>query len=307
MDETDLLKVGIIIPTYNGGDLWSASAENIYKQKKENNIQSVLVIDSGSKDHTNSVSKKYDFELQEIDGKAFNHGGTRNLGVRLINKDIVIFLTQDAIPQDNAFKNILALFKDPLVAAVYGRQIPHDNASPIAKHARYFNYKLESYVTEEDSLSTMGLKTVFMSNSFSAYRVKIFNELGGFPENTILGEDMYFAAKAYIAGYKLAYASDAIVKHSHNYSPLDEYKRYFDIGVFHRDEKWIREKFGGAGGEGRKFIISELKFLSKKNALWIPLACMNNFCKIIGYKMGQNYHKLSLNIVRKLSMHNKYW
>ncbi|VCW13919.1 hypothetical protein BANRA_01245 [Escherichia coli] len=45
---------------------------------------------------------------------------------------------------------------------------------------------------------------------------------------------MYYTAKAILAGYKVAYVADAVVKHSHNYSPIDEFKRYFDIGVFMR-------------------------------------------------------------------------
>jgi rhamnosyltransferase len=63
-----------------------------------------------------------------------------------------------------------------------------------------------------------------MSNSFSAYRLSIFNEIGRFPSNTILCEDMYYTAKAILAGYKVAYVADAVVKHSHNYSPIDEFK-----------------------------------------------------------------------------------
>lgn len=99
-----------------------------------------------------------------------------------------------------------------------------------------------------------GVKTVFMSNSFSAYRIDVLQQLGGFPSDTILCEDMYFTAKAVLAGYKVAYVSEAVVRHSHNYSAVEEFKRYFDIGVFHADEPWIREKFGGAGGEGKNLF-----------------------------------------------------
>lgn len=59
---------------------------------------------------------------------------------------------------------------------------------------------------------------------------------------------MYFAAQAVITGYKVAYVSEARVRHSHNYSVMEEFKRYFDIGVFHCEQPWIRDKFGGAGG-----------------------------------------------------------
>lgn len=153
----------------------------------------------------------------------------------------------------------------------------------------------------------MGLKTVFMSNSFSAYRLTAFRELGGFPSDTILCEDMYYTAKAVLAGYKVAYVHDALVAHSHNYSPLEEFKRYFDIGVFHTDEPWIRKAFGGAGGEGKKFILSEIFFLLRNNPLWIPVACINNLMKFLGYKIGQKYKNIPLSIIKKFSMHTRYW
>src|SRR5699024_8480726 len=108
----------------------------------------------------------------------------------------------------------------------------------------------KSYIADLSKRNTMGLKTVFNSNSFSAYRVSTFMEIGGFPDDTILSEDMYFAARAVLSGYKIAYVAEAEVRHSHNYSSLEEFRRYFDIGVFHCDEPWIRKAFGGAGGEG---------------------------------------------------------
>ena len=39
------------------------------------------------------------------------------------------------------------------------------------------------------------MKTAFNSNSFAAYRRKALKDVGGFPINTILSEDMYVTAK----------------------------------------------------------------------------------------------------------------
>ena len=299
------VKVSIIVPTYNGGSIWNVSAGIISESIPEG--CKVFVIDSSSKDDTVNVAKKNNFFVEVISASEFNHGGTRNKGVNISESDIVIFFTQDAIPEVDCIKNILKVFSDPKIACAYGRQLPHVDANPLAQHARNFNYKQQSYISDLSKKDTLGLKTVFMSNSFSAYRVSVFNELGGFPESTILGEDMYFAGKAVLAGYKLAYVADAQVKHSHNYTALEEFKRYFDIGVFHRDEEWIYNAFGGAGGEGKKFILSEMAFLIKKHPLWIPAACINNFAKIVGYKLGKNYKKIPGTWRRKLSMHKRYW
>ncbi|CAM3712321.1 glycosyltransferase [Rahnella victoriana] len=297
----------IAIPTYNGGDVWEECAKNIKNYIPEKT--SVYVIDSGSSDRTMNVADKYGFEHISISSKDFNHGGTRNLAVEN-NKgkyDFVIFLTQDAIPEPHFVENILSAFQDPKVACAYGRQLPHKRASKIAQHARYFSYPEKGYVAELSDKTKKGIKTVFMSNSFSAYRLDVFEKLGGFTSNTILCEDMYFTAKAVLSGYKVAYVSDAIVRHSHNYSPLEEFKRYFDIGVFHADEPWIRKEFGGAEGEGKKFIFSEIKYLIANGFYLIPVACINTASKLLGYKLGGKYKKMPLSIIKKISMHKRYW
>uniref|UniRef100_A0A483S6G1 Glycosyltransferase n=1 Tax=Klebsiella pneumoniae TaxID=573 RepID=A0A483S6G1_KLEPN len=301
------MKYYIAIPTYNGGDIWREVVSNIKKYSTDELF--VHVIDSGSVDSTKLIAEEAGFDVTCISSKDFNHGGTRNQAVyKYINEfEIVIFLTQDAIPEDGFIDNIISVFKNEKVACAYGRQLPHFSANPLAQHARAFNYPNKSYVCGKNNVSALGLKSVFMSNSFSAYRLSAFKELEGFPSNTILCEDMFYAAKAILAGYQVAYAADAVVRHSHNYKPLEEFKRYFDIGVFHAQEKWIREKIGGAGGEGKKFILSEMKFLVKNAPLWIPLACINNCMKFFGYKLGQNYASIPLKLVRMLSMHKRYW
>jgi rhamnosyltransferase len=220
---------------------------------------------------------------------------------------MVFFLTQDAIPSENAIHTLSQAFtNDSSIAVAYGRQLPHDDANPLAKHARLFNYKDNSYVYGIEDKH--GIKTVFTSNSFAAYKIEYFNKIGGFSNKTILSEDMLFTAKALVSGYKVAYVANAIVKHSHNYSPIQEFRRYFDTGIFHCKESWIQDSFGNAESEGIRFVLSELRFLLKnKKILWIPMALINDFFKILGYKLGVNYQKLPHFLVKCFSLHKKYW
>lgn len=301
------MKYFIAIPTYNGGYIWNDVVSCIRQYAPEKIL--VQVIDSSSKDDTASIAEKAGFVVKTIESTDFNHGGTRNLAVNehAEENDIVIFLTQDAIPKAGFIEKIISAFDDPLVACAWGRQLPHQDANPIARHARYFNYPENGHICSREDSGVMGLKTVFMSNSFSAYRIKIFQELGGFPSNTILCEDMYFTAKAVLSGYKVAYVADAVVHHSHNYLPQEEFRRYFDIGVFHADEPWIRKSFGGAGGEGKKFIFSELNYLMKNGKKYLPIAILNNAMKFLGYKLGQKYKLLPNSFVKLCSMHKRFW
>ena len=182
--------------------------------------------------------------MEVIKRSEFDHGGTRQYGVDSFHDiDVCVFLTQDAILSDcDSLNKILEPFHDDRVAAVCGRQLPRKHAAPIEAHARLYNYSSKSFVRSINDVKKFGLKTAFISNSFAAYRVSALNEVGGFPNNVIFGEDMYVAAKLLKSGYKIAYAADACVYHSHNYSILQEFSRYFDMGVFHAREPWIRQE-----------------------------------------------------------------
>ncbi len=311
MNDSKALRAKVIVPTYNGGRVWRACAQALARACAATpGVSEVLVVDSSSRDDTVAVARAAGFTVEVIASRDFDHGGTRNRAcfAAMDDADIVVFFTQDAIPDsDSSLGALLDAFADPGVAVAYGRQLPHVDANPLAAHARMFNYPEQGHVCAYEDRARMGLKTVFTSNSFAAYRLSVFRELGGFPEKNILSEDMYFAAKAVMAGHKVAYVAQAAVRHSHNYTPWEEFRRYFDIGVFHHDEAWIARNFGGAGGEGKRFILSELRYLAKHAPAWIPRACVNNVFKIVGYKLGKNYTRLPRGLRRGLSMHGKYW
>lgn len=268
------------------------------------------MIDSSSSDDTVKLAEEAEFSVYSIPQSIFNHGRTRNQAVEFGKSftDVVIFMTQDAIlASSDSLANLLAPFVDPEVAAVCGRQLPHHDATPLAAHARYFNYPSESRVRTMADISVLGIKTAFMSNSFAAYRLSVFEELGGFPDNTILAEDMYLTAKMILLGYKVVYCAEATVFHSHNYTLKQEFQRYFDTGVFQQKQKWIQQKFGSAASEGKRFVLSELKFLSIKSPYLIPKAILSTCAKWLGFKLGYYYYRLPYKWCRTFSMHKGYW
>jgi rhamnosyltransferase len=301
------MSFAVIVPTLNAGIQWSAwiAAINAQSIKPED----VLVIDSGSKDETVSLSQQAGFQVHVLHPGEFSHGGTRKQAVvRNQHHEFVVFLTQDAIlANSDAFRNILLPFENSGVAAVCGRQLPSSGAGAIGAHARLFNYPATSFVRTYDDRKTYGLKAAFLSNSFAAYRVNVLVELGSFPEDVIFGEDMYAAVKMLQAGYKIAYAADACVYHSHDYSLRQEFRRYFDMGVFHAREPWIRKEFGGAEGEGARFVGSELKYLLK-HAFWrVPEGLLRTVFRYAGFRLGLVENMLPLILKRKLSMNRGYF
>lgn len=297
--EKCFMHIAIVILTFNAGSSFAGLLADIEKQK--NCSLKKIVIDSGSEDETVNLARRSDFEIIEIDQRSFNHGDTRQLCVNYVQAavDVVVFLTQDVRLYDEcSLQNIALPFKDLSVGAVYGRQLPHENASPIAAQARLFNYPEQSRLKTYADKEKLGLKTPFMSDSFAAYRVSALNAIKGFP-HVIVSEDMYVGARLLKAGWNIAYAAEAKVYHSHDYTLLQEFRRYFDIGVFQAREAWIRAEFGGAEGEGLKLVFNQLKYLWQNNAfLSIPKALLANAIRLGGYRMGIYERRLPLPIKR---------
>lgn len=306
MSDSSSGRVACIIPTYNGRGELERLLRSINNQKYNFDL---FIVDSSSSDGTQELAKGQVGSFKVIPGAQFNHGGTRQMMVdENPGYDFYVFLTQDACLENNdAIDRLIAPFEDSRVGAVCGRQLPHENANVLARHARLFNYPPESRVNSLSDASRLGIKTPFMSNSFSAYRGEALRKVGGFPEHVILSEDMYVAAKMLLSGWLVAYSSEALCRHSHNYSLREEFSRYFDQGVFHAREPWIRESFGEAGGEGLRYVKSELKYLGFiRLHLW-PGALLRNACKLLAYKLGQREAWLPLSLKKKFSMHKRYW
>lgn len=268
-----------------------------------------MVIDSGSSDNTRTEAQAAGFEMESIAASDFDHGGTRQRAVeKHPQADIYVFLTQDAIPANTqALANLIRAFDDPQVGVAYGRQLPHPKASIPEAHARLFNYPSRSHVRQLSDVDQYGIKTIFCSNSFAAYRRSAFEMVGGFPIGTIMGEDAITAGNLLLKGWKIAYVADACVYHSHNYTLREEFERYFDIGVFHRSNPWIFKAFGRANREGMKYVKSEVNYVARRNFLLLPKVCCSFLAKWLGYKLGLQYERLPDHMRKAFSMYKRYW
>lgn len=298
----------LIVPTLNPGDNnWARWIESVNSQDLF--FERVLVIDSGSNDNVVALSKEAGFDVVTIDKRDFNHGATRQMAAKHCEEsDILIYLTQDAyLSSPTSIPNIVKYFRDDKVGAVCGRQLPHSNANLVARHARAHNYGPNTIIKCHSPDAPCSIKDVFMSNSFAAYRKQSLHDCGGFPSNTIMCEDMYVTAKMLKNGYTVIYASDATCYHSHNYTVSQEFKRYFDIGVFHARESWIRESFGNEGKAGFDYLLSELKYVYENDWKSLPHSVAAIASKYIAFRLGLLEKFLPIEFKKKFSMHSRYW
>lgn len=254
--------------------------------------------------------KKYDnIEVHHILQKEFDHGKTRNMAVSYSKADIFICMTQDAIPENNLLieKLVDALTINEKIAAAYAKQLPLDDCREIEKYTRQFNYPDYSNVKSVADIEKLGIKTFFCSNVCAAYKRDIFEKQGKFINKTIFNEDMIYAGHAIKEGYEIAYSSEAMVKHSHNYTCMQQLRRNFDLGVSQADNPDV---FAGisSSSEGIKLIKSTITYLSKtNNKRYIPYLIVSSGFKFMGYKLGTNYKKLPKKLIMKLTMNKYYW
>jgi rhamnosyltransferase len=296
----------VIVPTLNAEEDWPAFSRALLACAQPHQV---LIIDSSSTDRTVELAQQSGFRVHSISRAEFNHGGTRQLGAELLpDSDLLVYLTQDAVLDGpDALSNLLRAFEDPSVAAAYGRQHPRAGAGALESHPRIFNYPPVSSLRSHQSISQLGFKTIFISNSFSAYRRSVLMEVGGFPSDVIFGEDTVTAGRLILAGHKIAYVAEAGVFHSHIYTVRDHFKRYFDVGVLHRRESWLLETFGKTTGEGRRYLLSELRYMRAHDPLRLPVSFLHTVAKFAGYKLGLHEHFLPNAIRKRISMHHRFW
>lgn len=240
--------------------------------------------------------------------REFDHGATRNRGVSHSKAEYFVMMTQDAVPADEfLLENLLAPLVKKKAAVSYARQLPKEDCHPVERYTRSFNYPEESCLKGEQDVSSMGIKAYFCSDVCAAYKRQTFDRLGGFIQQTIFNEDMIYAAKAAKAGEMIAYCAKAGVYHSHNYSPVRQFHRNFDLGVSQADHP---EVFGGLSseGEGVRMVKQTAAYLWNNGyKRLIPGLAVQSGAKWLGFRMGKNYLRLPDKWIMKCTDDRMYW
>jgi rhamnosyltransferase len=300
------MEISAIIPTLNASRNFPDCIQNLNTQTYP--PLEIIVIDSSSTDLTQQLALEKGCQLEVIPRAEFDHGGTRNKAASLARGDIAVFMTQDAVPDDQFFlERLIAPLLDGRASASYARQLPKANAFPPERFARLQNYPDHFEVRSLEDVPRLGVKAYYFSNVASAVLLKDFWEVGGFPEGVILSEDFTLAARLLHAGKRVAYAADARVRHSHNYSLAQQFRRYFDIGVFfaRAPVELSGQRFGG---EGVHFALAQLRFLWREHAyMWLPRTCLELGLRWLGFRLGRLEAFMPVRLKRLLSMHHGFW
>ncbi|MDO4621263.1 MAG: glycosyltransferase family 2 protein [Lachnospiraceae bacterium] len=302
-----LATVDVVIPAYRPDQTTAELLQMLQKQTYP--ISNILIINTGEENWDESLIRgMHNAEVFHITKAEFDHAAARNMGAGFSNADYLVFMTQDAVPADeNLILHLLMHFEDPAVKAVYGRQLPRKDCRIPEGFVRSYNYPPESHVRTLEDLPKYGIKSFFCSNVCAAYDADLFRELHGFSTPAIFNEDMVYAGQLLHRGYSVAYAADAEVYHSHNYSAMQQFHRNFDNGV---SQAMHPELFDGlsATGEGKKLVRYVTHHLHRIHRPYlIPGFYWQCLMRFLGFRLGKRYQTLPEGLIRRFSMNPSFW
>ena len=175
----------------------------------------MILVDNKSEDETVSISRSYVDKLISID--EFKPGAALNLGIQEASFEHVVLISGHCKPVDSTWLNELSrdLENTPDLAGIYGRQIPTTESTPIDSRDLWTVFGLEDRFQSIDP---------FFHNANSLIKKSIWSQFK-FDANATNVEDRLWAKKVLGEGYRLKYASHAVVEHWHGINHNGNTKR----------------------------------------------------------------------------------
>ena len=235
-------RASIVIPTWNGERELAVLLPALERQEFEGGWE-LCAVDSSSTDGTRELLRAAGARVRTIDQRDFRHGATRNLGATDARGELIVFLSQDVLPEgDHFLEQLLAPFADPRVAGSYSRVLPAPGDDPLAARTVLDlpEASEQAWVRDLDEVGAVwDLEPIErgrylrFNNVASAIRASVFSEIP-FPDMRF-AEDFAWAARALTAGWRVAYAPESVVYHAHRYDLGTAYARYRTDATFHRE------------------------------------------------------------------------
>lgn len=288
-----MINVDIVCPLYNAASYLDSLLAGIYKQHNINIVNFIFPV-TESNDNTLDIVKNIPNSIVlEVKRNDFSHSLTREMAINYATCDVVIFLTQDVI-----LENEMALFElsnciNENIIQAFSKQTTKSKG--IEKYIRKKNYPQNSYVVEKKDIEKMQIKAFYSSDACAAYNRKKFLELNGFDGKKLpVSEDMYFSRKALLNGYSIKYCAESIIVHSHNFTLKQLYKRYFDIGLFFgQNPEFCEYKSNSSGFSLALYVFKEAIKCFDLVVLFRLIPDM--LTRLIAKKKGERYGRKKYN------------
>lgn len=189
-------------------------------------------IDSDSSDRTRWMLRRAGAWVERIERREFRHGPTRNRLAEGARGEVLVFLSQDALPEgEDALERLVAALEDPSVAGATARLLPHPQDDPLT--ARTVLAAPEA--SAEPRVFGPGDEDLFFHDVASALRAAVWRR-HPFPD-VPFGEDLAWARAVVAAGHRVAFVPGCVVRHAHAYTPGPAFERY-RVDAAYRRREW---------------------------------------------------------------------
>jgi GT2 family glycosyltransferase len=213
--------IGVVIRTLNESALIGRCLEMLDEQRGGYDLD-VLVVDSGSTDATREIARHHGARVVELAPTQFDYSKALNLGIEEVSGELVVILSAHAIPVDaHMLEKLVAPFDTPSVAGVAARQVPWPDApwQEVYRLRHQFGTTRREYALEDD-------EDILFSNACSCIRRGVWEAE---PFTLPAAEDLEWAQRVVVAGWKIVYEPKATVYHSHDEGPRAQAQRLIDI------------------------------------------------------------------------------
>ena len=277
--------IDIICPVYNG-EKYILDLDKSIKRQKNVNINSIKYAVTQSIDNTEKKLQENKIEYVKIKKEEFSHSKTREMLAKTCTADIIVFITQDIVIEDeNWLYNLTSPIASGECSASYSKQI--SKSKGIEKYTREKNYPEDSYIVSKVDLDKLGLRTFFFSDASSAISNKVFKNLNYYDNKDLkISEDMYIAYKLIMNNHKIKYVANSVIIHSHNFKFNQLYKRYYDTGVFFKENSYL-DKYGTnkTGGNMAMYVLKRI--IQEKDFRAFVRFWPDMVARFVGMKMGK--------------------
>jgi len=302
--------ISVVIPVKDGGLDLVRCLQAVARQHVDEEVE-VVVVDSGSSDGSAERALELGARVHEILSEEFTHGGARNLGADLARGDIVVFTSQDAYAVDEHWLATLVapLRADAAVAGVYGRQLPHQEAIPSERYFLDFLYGPEPRRQRLRDPDRLSFETTLFSNVNSAVSRAVL-ERYPLAADVIMSEDQEWSRRVLLAGLEIVYEPRAAVRHSHAYTVVGAFRRFFDSGVS-ADRAYVSEASSSRlalRDAGFRYALGEIAWLWRTGRRrWLPYAAVYESAKFAGLQLGLRHKRIPVPVKRRLSGLPSHW
>ena len=254
-----MLKISIIIPSYNTAQFIEETIQSILNQNYSN--FECIVIDGGSSDGTVDILKKYENKIIWISEKDRGQSDAINKGLKLASGDIVAYLNADDVYERDSFQKVAKFFdQNPTVKWVYGKcRIINEHGLEIRKPITWY----KKFWQKSYSYNKL-LIIDFIAQPAAFWRRELTDEIGLFDVNQHLVMEYEYWLRA---GAK--------------YSPgfIDDYLARFRLHPYSKSAT----KFSTAA---REALSVARKYASAKKRIFLfPLQYLNYFTVVFTYSM----------------------